>query len=467
MSLPELSIRRPVATSMFYVAVAVLGIVSFVRLPIDLLPDIAFPTLSVWTTYRGAGPTEVERYVTDPIEEQLGRVPGVRRVTSTSREGQSLVRLQFGWGTDMEFAALHVREQLEDLRNSLPETADRPDILTSDPTSDPILTVAVTGEGLEPLAQLSETVLKRRLEQLDGVALAAVTGAPERELRVVVDPGRLQAHGLSLSDITSALDQANYSAPGGMIRRGRFQYSLRTVGQFTDVDQLREVTVGPEGGPGGGAAGRGSGAAGSGRPGSGGRGGSAGTPAAVRLDQVATVLDTVADAQTVSRFDGQPAIGLQVYKESGTNTVRVAGQVRATLDQLRSEYPGDPPDRGLEPGGVHPPGDLQRGAVAPPRRAARLPGPVPVPAGSPLPGGHRPLDPDLGAGRVRAVLFREREPQRHVAGRPGARGRDAGRQLDRRAGKRVPAPGGGGGRRPAGRPRAGPARWPAPSRPPR
>ncbi len=340
MSLPELSIRRPVATSMFYVAVAVLGIVSFVRLPIDLLPDIAFPTLSVWTTYRGAGPTEVERYVTDPIEEQLGRVPGVRRVTSTSREGQSLVRLQFGWGTDMEFAALHVREQLEDLRNSLPETADRPDILTSDPTSDPILTVAVTGEGLEPLAQLSETVLKRRLEQLDGVALAAVTGAPERELRVVVDPGRLQAHGLSLSDITSALDQANYSAPGGMIRRGRFQYSLRTVGQFTDVDQLREVTVGPEGGPGGGAAGRGGGAAGSGRPGSGGRGGSAGTPAPVRLDQVATVLDTTADAQTVSRFDGEPAIGLQVYKESGTNTVRVAGQVRATLDQLRSEYPG-------------------------------------------------------------------------------------------------------------------------------
>ena len=340
MSLPELSIRRPVATTMFYVAVAVLGIVSFVRLPIDLLPDIAFPTLSVWTNYRGAGPTEVERYVTDPIEEQLGRVPGVRRVTSTSREGQSLVRLQFGWGTDMEFAALHVREQLEDLRNSLPETADRPDILTSDPTSDPILTVAVTGEGLEPLAQLSETVLKRRLEQLDGVSLAAVTGAPERELRVVVDPDRLQAHGLSLSDITSALDQANYSAPGGMIRRGRFQYSLRTMGQFTDVDQLREVTVGPEGGSGGGAAGRGSGAAGSGRPGSGGRGGSAGTPAPVRLDQVATVLDTVADAQTISRFDGQPAIGLQVYKESGTNTVRVAGQVRATLDQLRSEYPG-------------------------------------------------------------------------------------------------------------------------------
>jgi HAE1 family hydrophobic/amphiphilic exporter-1 len=337
-SLAGLSIRRPVAMSMFYVAVVVLGVVSFVRLPIDLLPDIAFPTLSVWTTYRGAGPAEVERYVTDPIEEQLGRVPGVRHVTSSSREGQSLVRLQFAWGTDMEFAALHVREQLEELRNSLPETADRPDILTSDPTSDPILTLAVTGEDLEPLAQLSETVLKRRLEQLDGVALAAVTGAPERELRVVVDPDRLDAHGLTLSDITAALDQANYSAPGGMIRRGRFQYSLRTLGQFTDVDQLREVTVGPEGGSGSGRS-QGQGA---GRPvsESGGRGGSGGPAAPVRLDQVATVLDTVADAQTVSRFDGQPAIGLQVYKESGTNTVRVASQVRATLEQLRSEVPG-------------------------------------------------------------------------------------------------------------------------------
>jgi len=328
---------------MFYVAVAVLGIVSFVRLPIDLLPDIAFPTLSVWTTYTGAGPSEVERYVTDPIEEGLGRVPGVRRVTSSSREGQSLVRLQFGWGTDMEFAALHVREQLEDLRNQLPETSDRPDILTSDPTGDPILTIAVTGEGLEPLAQLSETVLKRRLEQLDGVALAAVTGAPERELRVVVDPDRLEAHGLSLSDITGALDRANYSAPGGMIRRGRFQYSLRTMGQFTSVEQLGEVAVGREGGGAGGGGPPGSGGGSSGRRsgGAGRNGASAGGPASfVRLDQVATVLDTVADAQTISRFDGEQAIGLQVYKESGTNTVRVADQVRATLDQLRGEYPG-------------------------------------------------------------------------------------------------------------------------------
>ena len=322
---------------MFYVAVAVLGIVSFVRLPIDLLPDIAFPTLSVWTTYTGAGPSEVERYVTDPIEEGLGRVPGVRRVTSSSREGQSLVRLQFGWGTDMEFAALHVREQLEDLRNQLPETSDRPDILTSDPTSDPILTIAVTGEGLEPLAQLSETVLKRRLEQLDGVALAAVTGAPERELRVVVDPDRLEAHGLSLSDITAALDRANYSAPGGMIRRGRFQYSLRTMGQFTSVEQLGEVAVGREGG---GAGGGGPPASGGGSGGRRGGGYAEGPASFVRLDQVATVLDTMADVQTISRFDGEPAIGLQVYKESGTNTVRVADQVRSTLDQLRGEYPG-------------------------------------------------------------------------------------------------------------------------------
>ena len=467
MSLPELSIRRPVATSMFYVAVAVLGIVSFVRLPIDLLPDIAFPTLSVWTTYRGAGPTEVERYVTDPIEEQLGRVPGVRRVTSTSREGQSLVRLQFGWGTDMEFAALHVREQLEDLRNSLPETADRPDILTSDPTSDPILTVAVTGEGLEPLAQLSETVLKRRLEQLDGVALAAVTGAPERELRVVVDPGRLQAHGLSLSDITSALDQANYSAPGGMIRRGRFQYSLRTVGQFTDVDQLREVTVGPEGGPGGGAAGRGGGAAGSGRPGSGGRGGSAGTPAPVRLDQVATVLDT---GPTRRRCRASTASRPSASRSTRSRAPTRCGWRARCGPRWTSSAPSIP---AIHLTVASSQAVFIRQAISNVVQSLLLGGLLAFLVlflflrRSPLPGGHRPLDPDLGAGRVRAVLFREREPQRHVAGRPGARGRDAGRQLDRRARERVPAPGGGGGRRAAGRPRAGPARWPAPSRPPR
>ena len=313
MALPDVSLRRPVATAMLYVGIAVLGVVSFLRLPIDLLPDVAFPTLSVWTTYSDAGPAEVERFITEPIEQRLYSIPGARRISSRSREGQSLVQLQFAWGTDMEFATLHTREKLDNLSDLLPEGSERPTILRSDPTSDPIMTLAVSGADLRNLRDLSEVVFKRRLEQLDGVSLAGLTGGPERELRVIVDPEYLDVHAVSLSEISNALDQANYNAPGGTIQRGRFEYSLRTLGQFREVDELLDVVI---------ARPRGAGA----RP--------------VRLADVATVVDTIADLETIARFNGEPAIGLQVFKEAGTNTVRVADGVRETLDQLREEFPG-------------------------------------------------------------------------------------------------------------------------------
>ncbi|WP_419858993.1 efflux RND transporter permease subunit [Candidatus Palauibacter irciniicola] len=313
MALPDVSLRRPVATAMLYVGIAVLGVVSFLRLPIDLLPDVAFPTLSVWTTYSDAGPAEVERFITEPIEQQLYSIPGARRISSRSREGQSLVQLQFAWGTDMEFATLHTREKLDNLTERLPEGSERPTILRSDPTSDPIMTLAVSGADLRSLRDLSEVVFKRRLEQLDGVSLAGLTGGPERELRVIVDPEYLDVHEVSLSEISNALDQANYNAPGGTIQRGRFEYSLRTLGQFREVEELLDVVI---------ARPRGVGA----RP--------------VRLVDVATVVDTIADLETIARFNGEPAIGLQVFKEAGTNTVRVADGVRETLDQLREEFSG-------------------------------------------------------------------------------------------------------------------------------
>ena len=243
MALSDLSIRRPVATTMLYLAVGVLGVVSFARLPIDLLPDVSFPTLSVWTTYPDAGPAEVERFVTEPVEAVVSRVPAVRTVDSRSREGQSLVRLQFHWGTDMEFAMLHVRERLDNLVGSLPESAERPVILTSDPTNDPIISLAITGANLAELRDLSDAVFKRRLEQLDGVAMATITGGPIREIQVEVDASQLSVNDVTIAQVTDALDRANYSAPGGSIRRGRFRYSLRTLGEFQSVEELEDVVA--------------------------------------------------------------------------------------------------------------------------------------------------------------------------------------------------------------------------------
>jgi HAE1 family hydrophobic/amphiphilic exporter-1 len=295
---------------MLFVAIGVLGVVSFARLPIDLLPDVSFPTLSVWTEYPDAGPAEVERLVTEQVESVLSRVPGARSIDSRSREGQSLVRLQFYWGTDMEFAMLHVRERLDNLSAGLPESAERPVILTSDPTNEPIMSLAVTGAPLGDLRDLADAVFKRRLEQLDGVALAAITGDPEREIQVEVDPRLLGSHGVSMADVTGALDAANYSAPGGTIRRGRFRFSLRTLGEFRSVADLGQVTIA--------------------RPEQGG---------VVRLRDVATVREGEAERETIARFNGEPAIGLLVYKESGTNTVRVADQVHEVLAQLGQEFP--------------------------------------------------------------------------------------------------------------------------------
>jgi HAE1 family hydrophobic/amphiphilic exporter-1 len=310
MALSDLSIRRPVATSMLYLAVGVLGVVSFARLPIDLLPDVSFPTLSVWTTYPDAGPAEVERFVTEPVEAVVSRVPAVRSVDSRSREGQSLVRLQFHWGTDMEFAMLHVRERLDNLVGSLPQSAERPVILTSDPTNDPIISLAITGADLAELRDLSDAVFKRRLEQLDGVAMAAITGGPIREIQVEVDWRRLNVNDVTIAQVTDALDRANYSAPGGSIRRGRFRYSLRTLGEFQSVDELGDVVVArPEGG------------------------------GVIRLRDVANIFEGEAERETVARYNAEPAIGLLVYKEAGSNTVRVADQVDEVLTQLRDEFP--------------------------------------------------------------------------------------------------------------------------------
>lgn len=222
MSIPSVSTRRPVAVWMLFLAVVLLGVISYLRLPIDLLPDVSYPRLVVYTLYPEVAPAEVERRVTERIEAQAAAVPGVERVTSTSRYGVSLVTLRFAWGTDMDFAMLNVRERMDNLRESLPETATRPTILRVDPESEPIMTLSVAGgSDLWETKELAETVFRRRLEQLDGVAQASVTGGLDREIQVEVDPRLLEAYGLTIEEISEALALANVSAPGGTILQGR------------------------------------------------------------------------------------------------------------------------------------------------------------------------------------------------------------------------------------------------------
>lgn len=326
MSLSRRSIGRPVAVAMLFIAIALLGILSASRLPIDLLPDIAYPKLVVYTEYPGVGPAEVERFVTEPVEQRLAQVRGRERTESVSREGVSLVTLRFAWGTDMDFAVLNVREQLDNLRDQLPEQATRPVVLRTDPTADPIMAITLAGaDNLWSLKELGESVLRRRLEQVDGVAQAAVVGGLEREIHVDVDPQKLRSYGITLDEVSAALAAANRSAPGGTIRRGNFRYTLRTLGEFTDVAEIADVVI-----PRAGDASAAQGASGSQVPAS---------SRAIRIRDIAIVDDGFRERESISRYDGEPAVGLLLFKEAGANTVRVAERVDVVLEQLRNQYP--------------------------------------------------------------------------------------------------------------------------------
>lgn len=313
---------------MLVLAVVLMGVISYLRLPIDLLPDVSFPRLVVHTGYPDVAPPEIERLITERVEAQVAAVPGVVKVTSVSQEGASLVTLQFAWGTDMDFATLNVRERLDNLRRALPETVQRPTILRVDPQSDPILTVSITGgRDLWQTKDVAETVFRRRLEQLDGVAQAGVTGGLDREIQIDVNPALLESYGVSLEQISTALAQANYSAPGGTILRGRYRYPLRTLGEFQEVREIGEVVVARQAQtqPGQGRARQ----AGDDEP----------VERVVRLSDVAEVVDGYTEREAIARYNGSESVGLLVFKESGANTVAVSAAVEEVLVQLREQYP--------------------------------------------------------------------------------------------------------------------------------
>jgi hydrophobic/amphiphilic exporter-1 (mainly G- bacteria), HAE1 family len=313
-SVPRASTQRPVAVWMLFLAIVLLGIISYARLPIDLLPDVSYPRLVIYTVYEEVAPAEVERRITEPIEAAAAAIPGVERVTSTSRYGVSLVTLRFAWGTDMDFAMLNARERMDNARESLPETVGRPTILRVDPESEPVMTLSVTGgEDLWQTKELSETVFRRRLEQLDGVAQAGVTGGLDREIRVEVEPRLLDSYGITIEEISTALDQANVSAPGGTILQGRYRYPLRTLGEFQTVEEIADVVVARQARPDG--------------------------TRVVRLRDVGRVVDGFAEREAIARYAGMESVGILVFKESGANTVTVAEAVGEVIEQLEAEYP--------------------------------------------------------------------------------------------------------------------------------
>lgn len=314
MSLAALAVRRPVATVAAILAVLLLGSVSLTRLPISLLPDVSLPVLTVRTVYPGAAAPEVSRFVAEPIEQAIAATPGLVELRSVSRNGEVTTTARFAWGTDMRGTVLTVRERLDATRGTLPDKAERPTLLTSDPGERPIAVLAVRatpgpgGGDLRSLARTAAEVHARRLEQIEGVASVAVVGAPQDEIRVALDADRLRAQDLTPEDVASAIRAQNVSGAGGTIRRGQFRFSVRALTEFQSPDELLATPVGP-------------------------------VQRGLTLRDVGTVSIGLADPQTLTRLDGAEAVGLVVYKDAGANTVAVTRRMTEAVAQLGTEFP--------------------------------------------------------------------------------------------------------------------------------
>ncbi len=302
------AVEHRVTMLMVTAAAVLFGVVSLGRLPMQLLPDISYPTLTVQTEFPDSAPSEVENLITRPLEEAAGVVPGLRRLSSTSEAGVSEIRLEFGWGTDMDFAALDVREKL-DLVN-LPDEARTPALLRYDPSLDPVVRLGISGgENPIQLRYLAEQVVKKELESMGGVAAAKVVGGLTEEIHVDVDEHRLAALGLPISSVTQVVGSENVNAAGGRLRDRDAEYLIRTLNQYTGVEDIGQTVVERD------------------------------RDRTVKLADVADVTRAYKEREIVSRIDGKPAVEVAIYKEGDANIVDVARRVRGRVPGLQKMLP--------------------------------------------------------------------------------------------------------------------------------
>ena len=316
MKIVAVATRRPVTVVVFFVALVIFGVISFRELPVDLLPDLSFPTLTIRTEYPGVAPADVETFVTTPIEDSVGIVSGLVDISSVSRAGLSDVIMEFAWGTDMDFAAIDVREQLAQL--GLPAAAEDPILLRFDPALDPIMRISVgsavpgdvTVADQAGLRLLAEQSIKQRLESIDGVAAAIVAGGVEEEIQINVDQSRAALLGIELSQIASRLQRENVDVTGGSIADGAAEYVVRVLARFTDLDEIGRIVVGEVG------------------------------DVQVRLQDLADVRSGYEEQSTITRTNRQPSVEVSIHKEAAANTVAVAQSVKERLGEVEQELEG-------------------------------------------------------------------------------------------------------------------------------
>ncbi|MBU1948575.1 MAG: efflux RND transporter permease subunit [Candidatus Eisenbacteria bacterium] len=305
------AVNRPVAILMLFIGLVLIGFLSLRRLPVDLLPSINYPNLTVITNYEDTPADDLTRLVTQPLEEVITGLAGVRRVISKTREGVSTITVQYEWGTEMDFANLHLREAIDRVsyNEDFPDDADRPLILRWDPSARPIAILVLSGDGaLARMTDFARDVVKPAIEQIQGISQAEVIGGAEREILVRPNFEKLRLYGITMEDIRRALQISNVSFPGGRIRRGPLHLPLRILGEFENLEEIGETEI-PTAGPG------------------------------VTIGDVAEVVDTTKEPEGMTLISTHEVVSLHLYKEVGANTIKSTEEVDKILGIVKDEYP--------------------------------------------------------------------------------------------------------------------------------
>ncbi len=312
MSIYSTAVKKPVSTIMIFMAVIVFGIYSLFYLPVDMYPEIEPPYITVMTTYVGANAEEIETNVTKLIEDGLNSVDDLKEITSKSEDNVSVVTLEFDWEADLTEAVNDIRDALEFVKDDLPDDAESPLIFKFNTSSFPILFYAVNAkESFNGLEKILEEKIVNPLNRVNGIGSVSVIGAPGRRIYVECDPLKLDAYGITVEKIGQIISTENMNVPSGHIKMGQFDYQLRVEGEFNDSYELENLVVGNSNGK------------------------------SVYLKDLATVHDTKREKELDERFEGNPGMRLMIMKQSGANTVQVANDAKAMLEELKESLPPD------------------------------------------------------------------------------------------------------------------------------
>lgn len=310
----DVFIKRPVFTTMLVMLLVVFGLNSYPGLGIDLYPDVEFPIVLVSVTYTGASPEEMESLITKPVEDAVSSVAGIKTLSSVSREGVSQTTIEFELGTNPKMAANDVREKVAGVRRRLPEQIDEPVVQRYDITAQSILTFSLASD-IRPrgeIRKIAEDIVKDQIQQLEGVAEVSVYGAALREIQILADPHKLEAFGLTQQQLLDAVNNNNVNTPGGRVTEKGIELTVRTIGKYESVDDIKSIIVLNQDGR------------------------------LVRLQDVASVTDTWAEERNYAATNGVPSVIVSIQKQSGTNTVGVADKVKQAMGQLQQNVL--PPD---------------------------------------------------------------------------------------------------------------------------